>query len=460
MGKDLVIQALQHKDLERVPWIPFAGVHAGKLKGYNAIEVLTDEDKLFESLMEVHRLYMPDGMPIVFDLQLEAEILGCKLMWADYNPPSVTEHPYGAKDAGRPTDDMIPKKTEGRIPIVLNTMRRMKEAVGDDTALYGLICGPLTLASHLRGTRIFTDMRKNPENVDAFLDFTAKVGIAMTHYYLEAGMDVIAVVDPLVSQVSPKYFEQYMHEPFSRLFTEIRNMGSHSAFFVCGNASRQIDVMCKTNPDSIHIDENVDLAEAKKTTDSYNIALGGNIPLTTTMLFGNQQDNMKCVIDEYDAVNNTKRNFLLSPGCDMPYNVPVENTIAVTQAVLHPNETRTMLENYTAGDSFDLDSIEIPDYANRDKVLIELFTLDPDQCAACTYMVNSVADNYDEIKEDADYVVYRYCIKEDVARTMKMGLKNLPTMVIDGEPKFISIIPSKQELLDAVAEAKAKKCSE
>ena len=39
--------------------------------------------------------------------------------------------------------------------------------------------------------------------------------------------------------------------------------------------------MCQTNPDSISVDENVNLLAAKAITDRYNIALGGNIPLTS-----------------------------------------------------------------------------------------------------------------------------------------------------------------------------------
>ena len=114
MGKELLFKVLRHEEAERVPWVPFAGVHAGKLKGYNAREVLESADKLYESLLEVNKLYMPDGMPILFDLQIEAEILGCKLLWADYNPPSVRKHPY--MKGGCPTEDKIPKKEDGRIP--------------------------------------------------------------------------------------------------------------------------------------------------------------------------------------------------------------------------------------------------------------------------------------------------------------------------------------------------------
>ena len=118
MGKELVIKALRHEKTERVPWVPFAGVHAGKLKGYTGKEILTDADKLVESLLEVNKLYMPDGMPITFDLQIEAEILGCSLLWADNNPPSVKSHPL-AEDKTIPCRCTIPTKESGRIPVIL-----------------------------------------------------------------------------------------------------------------------------------------------------------------------------------------------------------------------------------------------------------------------------------------------------------------------------------------------------
>lgn len=95
MGKQLILDVLNHKKTDRAPWLPFAGIHAGKLVGYNATEVLTDGDKLLESLLAVNKLYKPDGQPIVFDLQIEAEILGCELLWADDSPPSVKSNPLG-----------------------------------------------------------------------------------------------------------------------------------------------------------------------------------------------------------------------------------------------------------------------------------------------------------------------------------------------------------------------------
>ena len=116
MGRDLVLNTLKHEKTDRVPWVPFAGVHAGKLKGYTGEEILKDADKLVEALLEVNKLYMPDGMPVMFDLQIEAEILGCTLLWAKDNPPSVRSHPL-ADEKSIPCRCMMPSKESGRIPM-------------------------------------------------------------------------------------------------------------------------------------------------------------------------------------------------------------------------------------------------------------------------------------------------------------------------------------------------------
>lgn len=340
------------------------------------------------------------------------------------------------------------------MPMILDAMKRTKEAIGEEVALYGLICGPFTLASHLRGSDIFMDMMKDKNYVKDLMAFCGQVAVKMCEMYIDAGMDVIAVVDPLISQVSPKMIEKLLSESFIGVFDYIRSRDCLSSFFVCGNATSQIEVMCKMGPDGVSIDENVDLAKAKEITDQYNITIGGNIPLTTTMLHGTQEDNIKSVIDLLDSVKD-KRNFIVSPGCDMPYATPRENTIACAQAVKNPESSRKLIENYES--SFDDIEVEIPDYANEEKVIVELFLLDPEQCAACTYMKASAVDAYEEMKDIAEIREYKYFIKEDIARTRKMGVKNLPTMCIDGEQKFISIIPSREELLEAVKAAAAAK---
>ena len=332
--------------------------------------------------------------------------------------------------------------------MILEVMKKMKDQVGDTTALYGLVCGPFTLASHLRGNEIFMDMYDDPDYVNDLLDFANKAVMAVADFYIEAGMDVIALVDPLVSQISPDHFEEFMTKPFTEFFTFIREKNALSSFFVCGDATRNIEVMCQTGPDSISIDENIDIVAAKEITDKYNIAIGGNIPLTTVMLHGSQQDNMKYIVDMLDRV--PEGNLIVAPGCDMPYDVPIENTIAVAQAIHETDQVREILKNYVA--TTEEIYVELPDYTSLEKPLVEVFTLDSATCAACTYMMQAANVIKEEFGDKIDLVEYKYTIKENIARCVKMGVKNLPSIYINGELKFSSIIPSKLEFSNTIKE--------
>ena len=127
-GKELILKAFNNENLERVPWIPYTGVQVGALSDVSAEALLQSEELLFDNLMKAHKQYAPDGMPVMFDLQIEAEILGCELMWAKKAPPSVRTHPL-AESAEIEME--LPKEGDGRIPLVLNVMRKIKNEVGN-----------------------------------------------------------------------------------------------------------------------------------------------------------------------------------------------------------------------------------------------------------------------------------------------------------------------------------------
>jgi uroporphyrinogen decarboxylase len=148
-----------------------------------------------------------------------------------------------------------------------------------------------------------------------------------------------------------------------------------------------------------------------------------------------------------DSMDN--HNLIVAPGCDMPYDVPIENTIAVAQAVLETAETREMVKNYEAVSTLDID-IELPDYANLKKPLIETFLLDPLACAACTYMKDAAIIQEEVFGDKIEVNHYQYNVKEDIARTAKMEVKQLPSIYINGELKWSSIIPSKKEFSDEI----------
>ena len=441
-GKQLIIDALDHKDLPRVPWVPYTGVQIGTLRGYKADELLQSGEKLLECLQEANTQYGPDGMPVVFDLQIEAEVLGCPLLWAEDAPPTVSGHPL-ADTLEIPTH--IPGPTEGRIGLVVDVMKKFRTAA-PDTGLYGLVCGPFTLAGHLRSTNIFMDMYDEPEYVHQLLNYCTDVALAMARYYIEAGMDVIGLVDPLISQISPDTFEEFMSAPYSRIFQELRSQGVKSSFFVCGDATKNLENMCKTGPDCLSIDENIDLVAAKQITDAHDIVISGNIQLTVCMLLGNQLDNQKAALEKIDAMGT--RNFILAPGCDMPFATPIENVIGVSQAVQNPQAARARVQGYVR-DDMNVE-VDMPDYQSLTRPLVEVLTIDSATCAACGYMKAAADAMIPLFDGKIDVVEHKITRMENIVRLGKLGVANLPALVINGKPTFISIIPTREELKKAI----------
>ena len=161
------------------------------------------------------------------------------------------------------------------------------------------------------------------------------------------------------------------------------------------------------------------------------------------MLYGTQQDNMKYVVDMLDSLDNNQ--LIIAPGCDMPYDTPPENAIAVQQAIKETETVRKMLKDYTKVEEAEID-IELPDYSNLEKPLVEVFTLDSATCAACTYMVSVAHVAKKHYGERIDVVEYKFSELEGIKRIKKMGVEKLPSIYINGKLKFSSIIPCKEEL--------------
>jgi uroporphyrinogen decarboxylase len=116
----------------------------------------------------------------------------------------------------------------------------------------------------------------------------------------------------------------------------------------------------------------------------------------------------------------------------MPYDTPIENTIGVMQAVRDPEGTRRILEHYQAAEIHP--AVDVPDYDQLERPLMEVFTLDSDTCAACAYMFTERQRRvFNELDGQVDLVEYKITEPRNIARVAQMGIKNLPCILINGE---------------------------
>ena len=86
-----------------------------------------------------------------------------------------------------------------------------------------------------------------------------------------------------------------------------------------------------------------------------------------------------------------------------------------------------------------------------DKIHIDVLTLDSVQCAACGYMMESIAALPGDIQAVIEYKEHSIKNKDGVAKFMELKGKVLPTICIEGDLVFESIIPQYEELIDEMA---------
>ncbi|WP_340112052.1 uroporphyrinogen decarboxylase family protein [Maribellus mangrovi] len=442
-GLELIKKAFQLQEVERVPWVPFVGVHGGFLTGVDAETYLKSADEVVKGVSNAIEEYDPDGVPVVFDLQVEAEILGCELQWAPHNPPAVVSHPLA--NGTSISDLKIPDRTTGRIPVILEATEKLR-AQYPDLALYGLITGPFTLALHLLGTDVFMKLFEAPDEVNEVMELCTQVGIKMSEYLIDSGCDIIAVVDPMTSQIDPMSFETFVTPFVTRVFDYVREREKLSSFFVCGHAQQNIEAMCNCKPDNVSIDENIPLDFVKDVALKKGISFGGNLKLTVVLLMGDENDVREHAIECLDQ--GGKKGFILAPGCDLPMETPPVNLKAVTELVkdsYQQDVVRAMDKKEST-----LEVFNMKDYGQADKVVVDVITLDSESCAPCQYMVEAVKKVTPQFEGVVEWREHAIKKMEAVTFMSSLMVKNIPTICIDGKIAFVSQIPPKAELIAAI----------
>jgi uroporphyrinogen decarboxylase len=259
----------------------------------------------------------------------------------------------------------------------------------------------------------------------------------------------------MTSQISPDHFEAFVAPYVNMVFDHVRSLGAHSSLFVCGDATRNLHVMAETTCDNISIDENIPLESLRDLTRAEGKSFGGNLKLTAALLLGDEDD---CKLDAIRCIDTGGScGFILAPGCDLPYGVPPENLQAVSEMVHDEYKREVAKRTIVAKTATDATGVDLPDYDADERVHIDVITLDSASCAPCQYMMDAAHRAAKGLDLPVKIQEHRITTREGIGMMSRMGVANIPTICIDGEPKFVSIIPDQNTLVDAIRQRAEEK---
>ena len=163
-------------------------------------EIHHDAQKMAKAAASTFRLTGMPSAALPLDLCAPAEALGAEL---NYYEDREYQFPQPAKSLFASTKYLNKAYFEdtdffnqGRLPIVCDAIRLLKEDIGHEAVISGIIPGPFTLLLYLiEPGSLFAEMKREPQSVtDALFQlasFLAEIGVA----YREAGADFITIHD-------------------------------------------------------------------------------------------------------------------------------------------------------------------------------------------------------------------------------------------------------------------------
>ena len=268
------------------------------------------------------------GLPsavLPLDMYVEAEALGAEINFRadrEFDFPQVKRAGLfgSAKELVTKFKGGTGWLNKGRINLVCDAIKLLKEDVGRDVVIGGMIPGPYTLLLLVVDVKkMFIEMSREPQAVtDALFhlsSFLAQVGTA----YKNAGADFITIHDMGGSPafIGPKKYEQFVLPAESSL---IEKLPKPRVLSVCGNVTGSLHLLARAGADAVSLDQTVDLAAARLVfKDSL---LFGNIDPVETLFQGDRAHVA-------GAVGRAKAAGVdaVWPGCDLVIQTPVQNII-------------------------------------------------------------------------------------------------------------------------------------
>lgn len=263
------------------------------------------------------------------DMYVEAEALGAEI---NFREDQAFEFPLVRKAAFKSVKELTAEITEhtefikkGRIKLACEAIRLLKEDVGNDVVISGVIPGPYTLLLlAVEAGRMFVEMKKEPaaitEALDHLVSLLAQVGVD----YRDAGADFITIHDMGGSPafIGPARYEQFVL-PAEKLLIE--KLPKPRVLSVCGNVTKSLSLLARTGADAISIDQTVDLAAARLALK--DTLLFGNLDPVQTLYRGDKAQVAEAVIGAKKAGVDA-----VWPGCDLIVQTPIQNIQSMKKA--------------------------------------------------------------------------------------------------------------------------------
>ena len=331
-SRERVLKLFRREAIDYIPIFSGMGnitVHGLEKYGWRFPEIHTDARKMASMAASTFQLFGFDCVVVPFDMGVEAEVLGSKVNYYSHSTeilyPTIFQHPA---EKVEDLEIRVPSDLTkaGRIPLVIQALRFLKEEVGDQVAIGSWVLGPYTLAGQLVDlSNLAKTAFKKTEMVSRMLDKLAGFLIEIIRIYKTAGADYITIREMGAGPdiLSPQLFVSLVQPHLKRIFAEIE---SPKILHICGDTNGIVEQMALCRADAISVEKKNDVVETRKKLGP-DVLIFGELDAYGVLSQGKPDDVDRAVKEAVDRGVNA-----IWPGCDIWPVVPKENMEALMAA--------------------------------------------------------------------------------------------------------------------------------
>lgn len=302
------------------------------LTDYTMFEVYADSEKQLEIAEKIEKTFPTDFTYTVDFGMIFQDTLGFPMKKPDRDFPSTAEHLI-KEESDIKAAPLLNMDKDGLFPEYFNSMKKISNNIKKPHMV--AVMGPLTLACELGGMEhVLRASVKNSVYFQDIVEYASKLIHQFVLLAIENGATVVQISEPVMSVINPNsYRKKVLHE----LQSIIEKINEHaiSALHVCGDTSKYLPLMVESGSEILGIDQIMDMEWVMQNVPE-NIWVAGNIDPVEVMLNGTKEEAYNATkqllrkMEKYD-------NYMVSFGCDCPVDTPIDNMLAVINAV---NETK------------------------------------------------------------------------------------------------------------------------
>jgi uroporphyrinogen decarboxylase len=309
-----------------MPVLSFPGT---RITGATVIDLATNVEKQVAAQRAIHERYRTPFMMSAMDLSVEAEEFGSDVTFSEEEVPTVRGRLVTIMDAVE--DLRIPLVGARRTRIYLETVNTLASSSSGIPVLGGMI-GPFSLAGRLFGvSEALAETAGDPDVILALLEKATGFLVAYARAFKDAGAQGLIIAEPTAGLMSPAGTLRFSTPYIQRIIRTVEDDRFQVVLHNCAARVGHLSAKLQTGATMLHFGKPMDLLAAIDKVPPHVVLCGNLDP--SEVFVGSSPDVVRQRTHDLLEAMRSRKNFVVSSGCDIPAQAPQENLAAFFETV-------------------------------------------------------------------------------------------------------------------------------